>query len=130
MRKADRKRIAPPFSNVEVRENRESTDMVKFADGDYQAVIDGPPGGFCYRAMVAPDGTQYMALFHKLPEGSVGSCALRPIPASALHLHTHEDGKVHAWHLKGDPDKPTLVPSVWFKGHWHGHFKNGRMISL
>jgi hypothetical protein len=130
MRKAERKLVAPPFSNVEVRENRESADMVKYPDGDWTSVQEGPPGSFCYRAMIAPDGARYMSMFSKLPDGSVGSCVLHPIPSTAIPLHTHEDGKIHAWHLKGDPDRPTLVPSVWLKGHWHGHIKAGRMISL
>jgi len=33
------------------------------------------------------------------------------------------------WGWDGNLDKPTIKPSIWEKGIWHGHMIAGRLIS-
>ena len=33
-----------------------------------------------------------------------------------------------AWEWDGNREKPTLSPSIWTHGHWHGWVRNGEMI--
>jgi hypothetical protein len=34
-----------------------------------------------------------------------------------------------SWEWNGSTEVPTLSPSVWHKGHWHGHLNNGVWVS-
>lgn len=130
MKKADRKRIAPPFTNVEIRESREGCAMHRLPDDQVDLVDSADPGAFCYFTAIAPSAEEYRAVKLKLPEGSVVSIALNPLPPSAVIAHTQEDGRIHAWTLRGTPDRPTIVPSLWLRGHWYGYVKDGEMTAL
>lgn len=33
-----------------------------------------------------------------------------------------------SWQWDGNREKPTLAPSVWAHGHWHGWIRNGEMV--
>lgn len=34
-----------------------------------------------------------------------------------------------SWAWDGNRERPTLEPSIWHKGHWHGWLKNGVWVS-
>lgn len=33
-----------------------------------------------------------------------------------------------SWEWNGNREKPTLSPSIWTHGHWHGWVRNGEMV--
>lgn len=34
-----------------------------------------------------------------------------------------------AWGWNDDRDKPTLIPSIGVRGHWHGWLRDGKLVS-
>jgi len=132
VKKADRKRgtVAPPFTNVEIRESRAGCRMRRLPDEQIELLEEAEPGAFCYVTAIAPSGEDYRAMRLKLPEGSIVSIALNPLPPSAVIAHTQEDGRIHAWSLRGTLDRPTIVPSLWLRGPWYGYAKDGELLAL
>lgn len=45
-------------------------------------------------------------------------------PLNAGRQFKPDDGHA-SWNWNGSAEAPTLSPSVWHKGHWHGHLKGG-----
>lgn len=37
---------------------------------------------------------------------------------------------LRVWGWDGNEDKPTLAPSLWHVGTWHGHLWAGRLVSV
>lgn len=120
---------AVPQAGV-VTENRDSCDMrERPEDFDFRGP-DARPGDYAFCTTEAPNGQTYLLLWHILPDGSVGALPLEPIPQAARATWTHgEPPKLHTWQWDGNRGKPTLTPSVWRRGHWHGWFRAGRMVS-
>lgn len=109
-------------------ENRESCDMRERPEEFDFHGPDAAPGDWAIVSTRAPCGQVYFCMWHVLPDKSVGALPLEPIPESAKPTWTHGDPpKLHVWKWNGDRVKPTLSPSVWRRGHWHGWFKAGRM---
>jgi hypothetical protein len=51
-------------------------------------------------------------------------CGCRAVaPLIAGNKFKPADGP--SWEWDGSTEAPTLTPSVWHKGHWHGHLKAG-----
>ena len=101
-------------------ENRDSCDMRPVANFD--AVFDGEPGNFCITEATLPSGEIERRMFFRLPADTGGGAILiRPAPS---HLKDEP-----SWEWDGNREKPTLTPSVWCKGRWHGWFRAGRMES-
>lgn len=38
-------------------------------------------------------------------------------------------GGDRVWGWDGNEERPTITPSIWHKGVWHGHLQNGRFNS-
>lgn len=83
------------------------------------AVASGPPGAY----YVTEDRTK----FHlRCPCGICTKSNVLPLVA---------DGSPYTWTLSGDPDRPTLTPSIhWFEidgttTHWHGWLRNGYFVN-
>lgn len=41
-----------------------------------------------------------------------------------------DPGRSPCWHWDGNIEAPTLYPSLWLPGHWHGWLRNGRFESV
>lgn len=70
------------------------------------------------------------SLWHVLPSGDHGAIHIEPVPDAIKERIKHGNPpKAHTWTWDGNEQKPTLSPSVWLKGRWHGYFEQGRMRS-
>jgi hypothetical protein len=83
--------------------------------GSASAVVSGPPGAY----FISEDRKQ----FHlRCPCGVCSKSNVLPLVA---------DGSPYVWTLSGEPERPTLSPSIhWFETdgrttHWHGWLQNG-----
>lgn len=113
-------------------ENKDSCDMVRVDAIDQLYGAGARPGMFFWGVGIATKKgkeKRYRLCWHILPDGSLGSIPIEPIPDCARAHWTH-GGKCHTWQWDGNEDRPTLRPSVHFRGHWHGHFTAGRMRSV
>lgn len=77
------------------------------------------PGSLC----VAPDdeqeaGKPWTRWYYACPCGCGAAGALR-VQAGEKPSHSP------SWMWNGSRDAPTLTPSVYFVGHWHGWLRNG-----
>jgi hypothetical protein len=72
------------------------------------------PGDFCY-------DEKYEHIYIVLP-------GLHGQP-DALRIQRGEPGGERVWGWDGNVANPTLTPSIEWKGHWHGHMTNGRLVS-
>lgn len=93
-------------------EQKVSCDMQRMANR--QAVRTGPPGGFFIEQSNGMDRTMYC----KLPEGTYTWLSLRPTVDEP------------SWGWDENEERPTLHPSVHYRGHWHGWFREGRMVTI
>lgn len=105
--------------------NKESADCVRMP---YPFPADRAvrTGEFCWGAD-RENGVRY--LYIKLPgdeAGRSGPDAIRVTRDPAKHGGT--DG-AHTWLWDGNEDKPTLHPSLHWKGRWHGHLQAGQLKS-
>lgn len=79
--------------------------------------VQSQPGDFCY--VVNAEGRAVgmnICLPNKPSFGlaSWGYCAFKG------------EGKGHPeWTFSGKKEKPTMHPSIWRKGHWHGYLTDG-----
>jgi len=92
--------------------NNTSCTMIR--KQNVSAVIDGPPGSFCF--VTHPDGTRSMCL--QLPDGMASIIDIRPCNPGGP-----------SWEWDGNEEQPTLSPSVHAIDRWHGWVRNGRMES-
>jgi hypothetical protein len=46
----------------------------------------------------------------------------------SLPIGTVKPPSSPSWQWDGNRESPTLSPSVWTHGHWHGFIRNGEMI--
>jgi hypothetical protein len=125
---------AAPAANPALRappENRDSCDMrERPEDFDFHGP-EARPGDFAIVSTAAPNKQVYFLMWHILPDGSVGAVPLDPVPEAAKPTWTHgTPPQLHTWKWDGNRTKPTLHPSVWRRGHWHGWFRAGRMVSV
>lgn len=44
-------------------------------------------------------------------------------------MFSNWEGEGAKWNWDGNIEKPTLSPSIWRKGHWHGWLRNGEFVS-
>lgn len=134
MRKSKRKNQPPPPQQPE-GENKDSCDMRLVTFEDFQRMVwrdpNTPVGIFHWGTSVKEiKGREYRwrTLWHVLPSGDMGCIPIEPIPDPVRpHLMHGNPPKLHSWTWDGNEEKPTLQPSVWLKGRWHGYFRNGRM---
>jgi hypothetical protein len=35
-----------------------------------------------------------------------------------------------SWQWDGNRERPTLAPSIWTHGHWHGFVRDGEMVEV
>jgi hypothetical protein len=47
----------------------------------------------------------------------------------ALAMSESGSGPSPSWKWDGDKDKPTLTPSIWHSGCWHGFLTAGEFVS-
>jgi hypothetical protein len=47
----------------------------------------------------------------------------------AIHVQRGNPGGPRVWGWDGNEDKPTLIPSIDWPGHWHGHLVAGVLES-
>lgn len=101
-------------------ENRDSCDCRRVTEEHYNSDAS-KPGDF-YFLPIDPDRPhikpEYIVI--RRPDGSNGGAIPIKRGANAVSLH---------WGWDGDRDKPTLIPSVWWKEHWHGFLRSGRLES-
>lgn len=64
-------------------------------------------------------------LFFRCPCGCGREGALPLRPADEDDIKYGRD----TWDWDGNREKPTLTPSVWKKGHWHGYLTAGVWVS-
>lgn len=130
MRKAARKAgvKSPPD-----QENKASCDMKRLTPEEWDAQEDFIPGAFSWgTTVVEVDGVNYGCrhLKHVLPNGDPGVIQIEPVPDPIKERIKHGNPpKAHTWSWDGNEEKPTISPSVWLKGRWHGYFRAGRMES-
>lgn len=62
-----------------------------------------------------------------LPAGEKG-CFVR-LPVNKAGETPWGADRSPVWGWDGNEDKPTLTPSVWTHGYWHGFIRAGRMES-
>lgn len=98
-------------------ENRDSCEMVRI-DVPHEHLFDEvrPIGAFGWN----PSHLGMRWLVMKLPDG--GWCSIPVGPRAPEFL-----GPV--WDWDGNEDRPTVTPSVWVHGRWHGFITAGRMVS-
>lgn len=84
---------------------------------DYDAVENGPPGGFTF--LPNQDGEPDQCLLHKCPCG----CGR----VAGLRIGRVKPTQSPSWEWDGNREKPTLSPSVYAKYDcgWHGYLKAG-----
>ncbi len=98
--------------------NTQSVDGIKFPDGDLDHVCEGAaPGSWCY--LRGSDG-QIRSIAMMLPGFTF---------PQAINIQPHSTPGRPSWSLSGDPDRPTLSPSLHLVGHWHGWMREGRFVS-
>jgi len=138
MRKAQRKQgKGPPFRNPtrppEPQENKDSCDMKRLTPEEWDAQSIFLPGTFSWGTTVVEEGDaryECRHLKHVLPSGDIGTIQIEPVPIQIKERIKHGNPpKAHTWACDGNEEKPTLQPSVWLKGRWHGYFRAGRMES-
>jgi Family of unknown function (DUF6527) len=70
-------------------------------------VVEGPPGNFGLRFNLPGDHGNYIPIVKGPPTGTGHG----------------------PWGWDGNYDAPTITPSIWNKGYWHGFFTAGRFVS-
>lgn len=74
----------------------------ELGDGAFE-ILENPPGSFGLRFNLPDDHGNYIPIVK-------GPCP----------------GTGHGpWGWDGNYDSPTITPSIWNKGYWHGFFQNG-----
>lgn len=79
--------------------------------------VEKVPGSF---SISAPDDDGEQYLWYGCPCG----CGPRGPIIVGNGFKPKDDG-APTWEWNGSLDAPTLRPSVWHKGHWHGHLQDG-----
>lgn len=130
MRKAARKANLQRPPN---QENKDSCYMRRVTTDEWELFENREKGTFCWTTTVVEDnGVEYKcrSLSHVLPSGDCGTICIEPVPEQIKERIKHGNPpKAHTWTWDGNEEKPTLSPSVWLKGRWHGYFRAGRMES-
>lgn len=49
---------------------------------------------------------------------------------SCWHIAPRSNHGGHNWTWDGNLERPTLAPSLWWEGHWHGYFRDGQIESV
>ncbi len=49
--------------------------------------------------------------------------------AHPIHVCRGNAPDSHVWGWDGNFDRPTVTPSIWEKGVWHGYLTAGRFVS-
>jgi len=81
-----------------------------------------PPGSFKFYAAGGSVYAKYGAADDRQPDGMIYAC---PCGCRNVGVLPFKPGASPSWAWNGDRDAPTLEPSVWDKGHWHGWLRNG-----
>lgn len=76
------------------------------------------PGEFLWEDEFNADGTRH--LYIVLPGGD---------GPDAIRVRRGPAGGDRVWGWDGNEEKPTLVPSIHWLGHWHGFLTAGRLVS-
>lgn len=134
MRKAQRKH--PALGMQRTQENKDSCSMYRLTHEEWEELAaenNLQLGNFCWgTTVVHVDGVEHKCrhLRHVLPSGDWGTIQIEPVPEPIKERIKHGNPpRAHTWIWDGNEDKPTLQPSVWLKGRWHGYFRAGRMES-
>lgn len=61
----------------------------------------------------------------KFPAGMIYACPCGCGRLGSLQFREPTRPEKPSWEWNGNREKPTLSPSVWHKGHWHGWLRDG-----
>lgn len=93
--------------------NTESCDMRCVSDEVAEA-FDLSPGDFCFKMTREDQRVMWICL----PNGTTSVIRIRPY-----------SGPEPSWEWDGNEEKPTLTPSIYAIGIWHGWARAGRLVS-
>ena len=63
------------------------------------------------------------------PAGMIYNCPCGCGKLGSLQFSPSFRGDKPSWQWNGSKERPTLAPSIWDKGHWHGWLTDGEWRS-